>query len=302
MTKPAGTPRKKPEPRRRRLDARSAHSGASRGQGRLTSLTLSPPTLRNDIGTVSVHNSWPTPPESANRTTQAGSDPARSFYLGSTSYAAVFTEENPLPDTVHEQPSERLSVTPSASSRSVGNRHCQVGLGHSIVSALVPFTFFEKSIKMYFQQQKAAALVGPIIHSAMPQIRKDLEQLLAAGGDAPPLFGEMTRNTARPLKVPPNMLPSEFHTLFTGKNLRWETLGLILAIAGSNAQFTSPGDPIFTLDDERTLNKDEFIEDIIYATNDCINMCQTHGAVNDSMYYITFARNMVCIGMTNIYP
>lgn len=283
MTKPAGTPRKRPEPRRRNIDARSANLALSRGQGRLTSLTLSPPTLRNDIGAVSGQPSWPTPPESATRTAQAGSDTARSFYLGSTSYAAVFTEETPLPDTVHEQPSERLSVTPSASSKGVGNRHCQIGLGHSIVSALIPFSFFEKSIKMYFEQQKAPALVGPLIHSAMPHIRKDIEQLLAAGSDAPLLFGEMTRNTARPLKVPQSMLPSEFHTLFTGKNLRWETLGLILALAGTNAQFTSPGDSLFTLEDGRTLKKDEFIEDIIHATNDCINICQVHGAVNDSM-------------------
>lgn len=283
MTKPAGTPRKRPEPRRRNIDARSANLALSCGQGRLTSLTLSPPTLRNDIGAVSGQPSWPTPPESATRTAQAGSDTARSFYLGSTSYAAVFTEETPLPDTVHEQPSERLSVTPSASSKGVGNRHCQIGLGHSIVSALIPFSFFEKSIKMYFEQQKAPALVGPLIHSAMPHIRKDIEQLLAAGSDAPLLFGEMTRNTARPLKVPQSMLPSEFHTLFTGKNLRWETLGLILALAGTNAQFTSPGDSLFTLEDGRTLKKDEFIEDIIHATNDCINICQVHGAVNDSM-------------------
>jgi hypothetical protein len=84
------------------------------------------------------------------------------------------------------------------------------------------------------------------------------------------------------MKVPPTMLPSEFHTLFTGKNLRWESLGLLLVIACSNAQYTSPADPIFTLDNGKQVDKDEFIEDIMHATNDCINVCQIHGAVNDS--------------------
>ncbi|KAI4659761.1 uncharacterized protein J4E79_006297 [Alternaria viburni] len=77
------------------------------------------------------------------------------------------------------------------------------------------------------------------------------------------------------------MRPSEFHTLFTGKNLRWEILGLIMAIAGSSAQFTSPNDPLFTLEDGKQMNREEFIEDIMHATNTCINICQTHGAVNE---------------------
>ncbi|CBX97107.1 predicted protein [Plenodomus lingam JN3] len=247
MTKPAGTPRKKPEPRRRKAnsEARSAQH-----HGRLSSLTLSPPTLRNDVNTGPITNTWPTPPESASRANQLPSDPTRSFYLGSTSYAAVFTENRgALPDTVHEQPSERLSVTPSTSSQTIGSRHCQFGIGASIVSTLNPFDFFEKSVKMYFDTNKASALIGPLILSILPQLRQDLEHLGTPGPDSHLLYAAMTKNTARPLKVPSTMLPSAFHTLITGKNLRWETLGLILAVAGSNAQFTSPHDPLFTLPD-----------------------------------------------------
>jgi hypothetical protein len=279
MTKPAGTPRKKPEPRRRKADARSADLS---GLGRLTPLTLSPPTLRNDVCPVPKNNAWPTPPESATRTSQTGPDQSRTFFLGSTSYAAVLTEEQPLPDTVHEQPSERPSVTPSSSIRNIGNRHCQFALGHSIVSTLQPFSFFERSLNNYFDAHKANPLVGPLIMSALPQMRKDLEQLTAAGSDAYLLYAEITRNTARPMKVPSTMCASEFHTLFTGKNLRWEALGLILAIGGNSAQFTSPDDPVFTLDNGKPVDREELIEDIMHATNVCINICQTHGAVNDS--------------------
>jgi hypothetical protein len=135
---------------------------------------------------------------------------------------------------------------------------------------------------MYFQTHKATTLLGPLVLSALPQLRKDLEQLTAAGSNAYHLYAEITRNTARPMKVPSTMRPSEFHTLFTGRNLRWEALGLLLGIAGSVAQYTSPTDPIFALDDGKQFNKDEFIEDIMHTTNTCINICQTHGAVNDS--------------------
>lgn len=119
----------------------------------------------------------------------------------------------------------------------------------------------------------------------MPQLRIDLEQLQAAGNHTHLLYAEMTRNSARPMKIPSDMRPSEFHTLFTGKNLRWEILGLIMAIAGSSAQFTSPNDPLFTLEDGKQMNREEFIEDIMHATNTCINICQTHGAVNERTYH-----------------
>ena len=268
MTKPAGTPRKKPEPRRRKT---SLVAQSAQGHGQLTSLTLSPPTLRYHDSTA--------------RIAEVAPDPSRSFYLGSTSYAAVFTEDRAsLPDAVHEQPSERLSVAPSTSIQMVGSRHCQFSIGASVVSALVPFQFFENSVKMYFDVQKASALIGPLITSLLPQLRQDLEKVNPAGVDAHMLYAEMTKNSARPFKVPSTMLPSEFHTMLTGKNLRWETLGLILVVAASNAQFTSPHDPIFMLPGGRKLDKDRFIEDVIHATNDCITICQAHGAVNDSKY------------------
>jgi len=76
------------------------------------------------------------------------------------------------------------------------------------------------------------------------------------------------------------MLASEFHTLLTGQNLRWEILGLMLVIAANNAQYTSPSDPLFVLEDGRRIDKDEFVEDMLQAANDCVTLCQVHGAVN----------------------
>lgn len=298
MTKPAGTPRKQPEPRRKTVKQRYSETRqGSRDHGSLPPLHLSP-TLRNDIGTVgplTSTSSWPTPPDSATRTTgQSASESGRSFFLGSTSYASVFAEEQPIPESMHEQPPDRVTAPPSLiASRSGGNRHCQMGVGHSIISKLSPFSLFEDLVKMYFDTNKAAALVGPLVLSALPQVRTDLEQLTANSAEIYPLYAEITRNTARPLKVPPTMTATEFHTLFTGKNLRWETLGVILVIAGSNAQFTSPDDPIFTLEDGRKIDKDEFIEDMIHASNDCINLCQVHGAVNDIMIWLLYSNMLV---------
>lgn len=263
-------------------------------------MSLSPNALRNEVpsGSSSHVNTWPTPPESATRTTQSTADSARGFYLGSTSYASVFAEEQPLPKSVHEQPAESMSVTPSATSRLAGTRHCQMGIGASIIARLQPFAFIERSAAMYFIINRASALVGPLVTSAFPQLRKDLDQLAAMGDDPYSAYAEITRNTTRPLKVPPDMRPSEFHTLFTGPNLRWEILGLVMILAASNSQFTEPNDPVFVLDDGTRVDKDCFIEDMIHASNDCINLCQVHGAVNDVMVWLLY-NNMLVV--SNFY-
>jgi hypothetical protein len=180
------------------------------------------------------------------------------------------------------------SVPTVLPSKLTGSRFCQLGVGLSIVSKLTPFSLFEKSVKNYFEINKASALEGPLIMSALPQLRLDLERLAMAGNDSFDVYAEITRNTIQPLDVSPTMAASEFHTLFTGKNLRWETLGLILIIAGSNAQFTSPDDPIFTVDNGRTIDKDAFIEEMMHASNDCITLCQVHGAVNDVMVWLIY--------------
>jgi hypothetical protein len=282
MTKPAGTPRKKPEPRRRKAALRDA--------GRLSSLTLSPPTLRSELDAAPV-GPWPTPPSTASRTSrQTGPDLPRSFYLGSTSYASVFAEDRPLPDTVHQQPSERMSATPSSiSSRAMGTRHCQMGVGHSVILRLAPFSFYEKALKMFFEDNNASSFVGPLILSLLPQLREDVQQLTAPDADLGQLYANITKNTAKPLNVPPSMLPSEFHTLVTGSNLRWETLGLILALAASNAQFTSSSDFDFTLEDGSKLDRQTYIEEAMQGSNDCITLCQAHGAVNDIMVWLVYA-------------
>lgn len=310
MTKPPGVPRKKPEPRRRVVDRK--HSETRSHETPPTPLasvfedrthpvmSLSPNALRNDDASLpSSHvNTWPTPPDSATRTSQNTTDSAHSFYLGSTSYASVFAEEQQLPESMHDQPPEKVSTSPAESSRAQGVRHCRMGIGVSVISKLQPFAFLERSVEMYFVINKAPGLIGPLVTSALPQLRKDLEHLASTTSDPYQAYAEITKNSARPLKVPPTMLASEFHTLFTGPNLRWEILGLVMILAASSSQFTDPNDPVFVLDDGTRVNKDRFIEDMIHASNDCIGLCQVHGAVNDIMVWLLHSNMLV---MSNFY-
>lgn len=151
---------------------------------------------------------------------------------------------------------------------------------------------------MYFDVSISTAFVGTLIMSILPQLREDLQRLTAPGADIAQMYADITRNTAKPLTIPSDMLASDFHTLLTGSNLRWETLGLILVVSASNAQFTDPMDPIFTLEDGRKIDKEEFIEDVIHAANDCVTLCQVHGAVNDIMAWFVYGNMFI---VSNFY-
>ncbi|KAF1971211.1 hypothetical protein BU23DRAFT_510546 [Bimuria novae-zelandiae CBS 107.79] len=291
MTRPPGVPRKKPEPRRRAGEVRQ---NATRDHGARPSLSLSPTALRNDVGAPGIVNAWPTPPESATRTTQNMSEAARSFYLGSTSYASVFAGEEPLPNSLHEQPLSSTNGMPTIMASGLeGTSHCRMSIGSLVLSKCKQFRFMERLVRAYFKINSMPALIGPLVTSALPQMLSDLDYITSQSGNIYPLLAEITKNSCQPLKVPPTMLPSEFHTLWTGPNLRWEALGLIMALAASCAQFSAPDDPLFTLENGDRVNKDEFIEDMIHATNDCITLCQIHGAVNDIMVWLLYNNLLV---------
>lgn len=285
MTRPAGTPRKKPEFRKRKENDRCPIARSPQEQDRLASLTLSPPTLRNHV-TVSTANSWPSPPESSTRTTPAGAHPTRSFFLGSTSYASVFTEDRPLPDTIHEQPPERLSVSPSL--YSLGTKHCHLGVAQAIVSRLSPFSFYEKAVRLHYSSHFASGVIGPLVLNLLPPVREDLARLAACGPDVYHEYAEITKNTSKPLKPPHSMLPSEFHTLITGKNLRWETLGVIIVVACCSLLPLPQDHDLFTLEDGSKVEKIETVENILQAANDCLTLAQIHGAVNDIVVWLLY--------------
>lgn len=156
-----------------------------------------------------------------------------------------------------------------------------------------PFSLFEKSIVKYFEINKASALEGVLVTVSLPQLLIDIKEIHAAGSERFSIYADITRNSRRPIKIPSNMLASEFHTLFTGSNLRWEMLGLILIVAGSNAVFTSPDDPIFTLEDGSKIDRDGFIEDMIHTSNDCIDLCQVHGTVSDMLVWLLYMNLLV---------
>lgn len=119
-------------------------------------------------------------------------------------------------------------------------------------------------------------------------MHRDVEYIASHSEESHSLLAKVTKDSSMPLKVPPNMLLLEFHRLFTGPNLRWEALGLVMSLAASCAQRSPSNYSLFVHGKGNRVNKDELVKDMIHATNDCITLCQVHGAVNDIVVWLLY--------------
>ena len=280
MTRSLGIHFTKPKSQR---SGSNAHPNTTRGHDSRQSLSLA---LQNEIGAPFIENAWPTPTQS--------SSASRSFYLGSTSYASVSAQEQPLPNALHEQPPASAHGTATIMGSGLeGTRHCHMSVGKLIISKCEQFTFLERLVRRYFVINGGSAMIGPLITNALPQMCRDLKYIASHSNNPYPLLAGITKNSSLPLKVPPNMLPSKFHTLFTGASLRWEAIGLMMALAASCAQRYPANDPLFTLENGDRVNKDDFIINMLHATNDCITLCEVHGAVNDVVVWLLYNNMLI---------
>ncbi|KAF2810118.1 uncharacterized protein BDZ99DRAFT_442630 [Mytilinidion resinicola] len=226
-------------------------------------------------------------PESTPGTHMLARSPEEStgpFYLGSTSYASAFRSLNSHPEDHRANDEAIIPMSPAGA-----NFNARLGIDSIIAAKLgsSSLTMYERALKDYFASSTATALAGPLILMALSQIRVDLE-VLSVRSKWDSICTEITENTARSLKIPPTCTPSTFHTLFTGPNLRWEIIGLVLSLAGFHAQFIPPDDPLFDLVDGRKLDKEEFIADMIQGSNSCIHVCQEYDCVNDLMIWLLY--------------
>lgn len=313
MTKPAGIQRKQAQHRRPTAPNQQPNSGTRAAStvehiNTTTAITTGIITSPRGIpaecpysgrGTRGVATAWLSPPESVSRSPAAAqTQSARSFYLGSTSYAGVFAEEGPIPESIQCHPEKPGHQTPTTCVRGevvrgFGSRRCQVDVAESLVSKIPPFSLLESLLRFYYKSENlSTALDSPFLLNALPRLANDFKELSTAE-DKHALYAKITRNTARPFHVPPDIRPSEFHTLYSGENLRWETIGLVLITAAMPANFISPDDPMFTVD-EKKIDRDHFIEDMIYASDECISLCQIHGAGNDIMIWMLY-HSGICI-------
>jgi hypothetical protein len=232
-----------------------------------------------------IHPRPPSPFGGSNVELNAQSAPeaAGSSYYGSTSYYSVFDRVDHMPTaTTDSRPSGPDGNTLSASMRDDDpgvSRSLQ--LGSWILQNLQYVSIIQSLVDMYFRTSQVSPTATLIPLKAV----ETLQHL--AGGDMHALAQKTTRNTQKPLQVPPEMHASTFSTLFTGDNLRWEFLGLVFAWAGLSLSMSllSEKGSATTPDG---ISKTSFAQLLTACSDACITLCRQNAHTNDILSWCLY--------------
>lgn len=112
----------------------------------------------------------------------------------------------------------------------------------------------------------------------------------------PQLISQVLESTSRPFTLAQNLEPRDFHILCSGENLRFETIGFLLATAGRSLTFGFAPD---LLNDPANRGlKSQFTDELLRASTTCLFLCTMLATVNDItvwMYYENYLfTTMMC--------
>jgi hypothetical protein len=105
---------------------------------------------------------------------------------------------------------------------------------------------------------------------------------------------KVLENSTKALDIQPTLRAQDFHTLCTGENLRFETLGFLLATAGRSWLFGLSTEKVF---DKKVVAKDQFVRDMLRASTACVVLCTLISPANDMMIWMLYENlllSMLC--------
>ena len=138
----------------------------------------------------------------------------------------------------------------------------------------------------YFLNSQVFTVAAPLISGSLPHVKVVLDQ---GSGDSEDLSRMITENTLRPLIVPASMTAANFHTVFTGPNLRWEFVGFLFACAGPSAMTKQANSSPFVKKDGRGVDSKAFVHEIMMASRTYVALCRQNGAaVNDTLIWLLY--------------
>lgn len=163
---------------------------------------------------------------------------SRTGFLGPTSFSAVYTENSNVWETPELQGEESIRVTTPAE---------KIRQGVEVLCMLRDLPIYRKFVQKWFELCEGVIVYQPIFQVWMDELWSEFGQILEDGNPEQlhALSELVWRNTRRPMKVHGSMTAREWAKSASGRNLRWETCGMILSQAGLIAANLSSWDTIF---------------------------------------------------------
>ncbi|EME44985.1 hypothetical protein DOTSEDRAFT_70886 [Dothistroma septosporum NZE10] len=204
----------------------------------------------------------------------------RTGFLGPTSYSAVYTENSNILETLD------VEDTPADDHRAISSDRIQDGA--EVLSMLRDIPVYRQFTQRFFELSDGICVIQPVFRIWVDEVWNEFGQILEQG-DLEKLrnLSELVwRNTRRPMKVHGKMTAREWAKAASGRNLRWEVVGVILSLVGLTAINLSNWDTIFDSIRERFVDRATFAERMRRASEFCLCFCYECEVLND--IYVCF--------------
>lgn len=160
-----------------------------------------------------------------------------------------------------------------------------------MLSLLVHFDRLEKLALGCTSGTCDLALMSLYLPHCIESIRRDLYEPFLKHNNEDSLLAAsdlLFRNSVLPLVTPAGCTPEQFPHLFTGANIRWETIGILVTTAGMYCTLTPPGDPLLSFCGPRQEDRRPFIRALMDASNACLRHCGDHLLLSDPGFWLTY--------------
>ncbi|KAH8699248.1 putative C6 transcription factor [Talaromyces proteolyticus] len=209
-------------------------------------------------------------------------------YLGSTSYSAVLAE--------HQKDIPIDSETPMGTvSAAVDPERAQAGF--RVLALLYNLTFLDHLITRSYAKKWYRIYPSSVIEKIISSTRRVYDSFEATETETrlSELAVQVFRNSFRPIPRSKTMTVDEYTDTFTGENMRWETIALILALAGNSVLACYEQDPIFADlkgngDNQKGSAevKDQLLSQVSDATSTCLTFCDHAASSNEILAYAQY--------------
>ncbi|UDD55949.1 hypothetical protein AFCA_003532 [Aspergillus flavus] len=218
---------------------------------------------------------------SAPRTTPS----AEIEFFGSTAFPAIINDDQDIVDSFAGQfRNQSMLQIGNANHNQEQIPEKQILEGMAVLNLLVNFPAFTNCIYRYLELSYTCMVPDPFIKACVLSIQETIHGL--KGSRLRQLALDLFVNTSKPLNLFTPVPAKDYHTLFTGSNLRWEIVGFVLAILGVSLKYdiNKQNEPPRSL----PAQKPGFIHQIAEAVEYCTSVCYRYTCVNHQALWLLY--------------
>ncbi|RYP79591.1 hypothetical protein DL769_002901 [Monosporascus sp. CRB-8-3] len=150
-----------------------------------------------------------------------------------------------------------------------------------VLSHLSKFDLISNLVCRWSQISQMSLVPSTFLEEALVSLQTSGVCFDKAVTETDTLAAKILSATVKPFVVPPNTQALEFSKLFTYCNLRLETVGLVLTIAGLAALKLPPSDALFVTHSSTNEERQAFVADMMAASDTCVTLCEKYSNPSD---------------------